>query len=32
VGFHTLHFNPNNEPKHDFCKMIHSLGEIKDYL
>ncbi len=32
VGFHTLHFNAHNEPLHEYCKMIHDLGEIKMYL
>ena len=31
-GFHTLHFNAHNEPFHDFCPMIHNLGEIKTFL
>ncbi|MDO6602962.1 YjjG family noncanonical pyrimidine nucleotidase [Arenibacter palladensis] len=32
VGLHTLHFNANNEPKHEYCDMIHDLSEIKSYL
>ncbi len=32
VGLHTLHFNPNKEPLHDFCTAISTLGEIKRYL
>ncbi len=32
VGLHTLHFNANNEPVHEFCDMIHDLSEIKSYL
>lgn len=32
VGLHTLHFNANNEPKHEYCEMIHDLSEIKSYL
>tara|TARA_R110000868_G_scaffold303534_2_gene564023 strand:- start:2892 stop:3581 length:690 start_codon:yes stop_codon:yes gene_type:complete len=32
VGLHTLHFNANNEPEHEFCDMIHDLSEIKLYL
>lgn len=32
VGLHTLHFNANNEPMHEFCDMIHDLSEIKSYL
>jgi putative hydrolase of the HAD superfamily len=32
VGLHTLHFNANNEPGHEFCDMIHDLSEIKLYL
>ena len=31
-GFHTLHFNAHNEPSHEFCPMIHDLGEIKSFL
>lgn len=31
-GFHTLHFNAHNEPHHNFCPMIHNLGEIKTFL
>lgn len=31
-GLHTLHFNAHNEPSHDFCPMIHNLGEIKTFL
>ncbi|MDX1363765.1 MAG: YjjG family noncanonical pyrimidine nucleotidase [Arenibacter latericius] len=32
VGLHTLHFNAHNEPKHDYCCMIHDLNEIKLFL
>lgn len=32
VGLHTLHFNANNEPEHEYCDMIHDLSEIKFYL
>lgn len=32
VGYNVLHFNSNNEAKHDFCKIIHDLNEIKTYL
>ncbi|NNE77875.1 MAG: noncanonical pyrimidine nucleotidase, YjjG family [Pricia sp.] len=32
VGFHTLHFNAHNDPKHEFCEMIHDLDEIKTFL
>ncbi|MCM4151805.1 noncanonical pyrimidine nucleotidase, YjjG family [Arenibacter sp. N53] len=32
VGLHTLHFNANNEPEHEYCDMIHDLSEIKLYL
>jgi putative hydrolase of the HAD superfamily len=32
AGFHTLHFNAHNEPLHEYCQMIHDLGEIKMYL
>lgn len=32
VGFQTLHFNAHNDPAHEFCQMIHDLGEIKSYL
>ena len=32
VGFHTLHFNPDNDPKHEYCHTIRDLGEIKTYL
>ena len=31
-GLHTLHFNAHNEPAHEFCPMIHNLGEIKTFL
>lgn len=31
-GFHTLHFNAHNDPTHEFCPMIHDLGEIKTFL
>ncbi len=32
VGLHTLHFNINSEPFHDYCSMINHLGELKSYL
>ncbi len=32
VGFHALHFNAHQEPKHGLCPMITSLDEIKTYL
>ena len=32
VGLHTLHYNAHNDPVHDYCEMIHDLGEIKSYL
>ncbi len=32
VGLHVLHFNSDNGPMHDFCHMIHGLGEIKTFL
>ncbi|WP_019668192.1 YjjG family noncanonical pyrimidine nucleotidase [Eudoraea adriatica] len=32
VGFHALHFNAHNDPKHEHCVMIHDLREIKNYL
>ncbi|UCD59998.1 MAG: YjjG family noncanonical pyrimidine nucleotidase [Flavobacteriaceae bacterium] len=32
VGFHALHFNAHNDPKHEHCVMIHNLREIKNYL
>lgn len=32
LGFHTIHFNANNEPFHDYCPMITKLSEIKRYL
>jgi putative hydrolase of the HAD superfamily len=32
VGLHTLHFNANNEPKHEYCHMINDLSEIKLFL
>ena len=32
VGLHALHFNAHNEPRHDFCHMIHDLSEIKIFL
>ena len=32
VGLHVLHFNAHNEPRHDFCHMIHDLSEIKIFL
>ncbi len=32
AGFHTLHFNGHNGPKHEKCQMIHDLNEIKNFL
>lgn len=32
VGLHALHFNAHNDPLHDYCDMIHDLGEIKSFL
>jgi len=32
VGLHTLHFNSNQEPAHEFCAIITHLGEIKNFL
>lgn len=32
AGFHALHFNAHNDPKHEHCVMIHNLSEIKNYL
>lgn len=32
VGYHALHFNAHNEPKHEYCEMIGSLIEIKSFL
>jgi len=32
VGLHALHFNANNEPRHNFCKIIDALIEIKSIL
>ncbi|WP_411031120.1 YjjG family noncanonical pyrimidine nucleotidase [Spongiimicrobium sp. 3-5] len=32
VGFHSIHFNAHNDPKHDHCKIIHDLSEIKSFL
>ncbi|WP_297792653.1 YjjG family noncanonical pyrimidine nucleotidase [uncultured Eudoraea sp.] len=32
VGFHAMHFNAHNDPKHEHCIMIHDLREIKNYL
>jgi len=32
VGMHALHFNSIKGPKHDICKMVAELGEIKAYL
>lgn len=32
AGFHALHFNAHNDPKHEHCVMIHNLREIKNYL
>lgn len=32
VGFHAIHFNAHNDPRHEYCEMIHDLSEIKTYL
>ncbi|WP_047246290.1 YjjG family noncanonical pyrimidine nucleotidase [Maribacter thermophilus] len=32
VGFHTIHFNPHEEPVHDYSPIITELQEIKSYL
>ncbi|TXN34776.1 noncanonical pyrimidine nucleotidase, YjjG family [Flagellimonas hymeniacidonis] len=32
VGFHVLHFNAHKESKHDLCKIIDNLIEIKSIL
>jgi len=32
VGLHTLHFNAHNDQEHEYCDIIHDLGEIKSYL
>jgi len=32
VGFHALHINAHNDPKHEHCAMIDDLREIKNYL
>lgn len=32
LGFHVLHFNSHQEPKHEICEMIHELDEIKSFL
>ncbi len=32
AGFHALHFNAHNEPKHNLCTMINTLIEIKSIL
>ncbi len=32
LGFDTIHFNAHKEPKHNYCKMIDSLHEIKQLL
>ena len=32
VGLNTIHFNAHNDPMHDYCEIIHDLGEIKSYL
>lgn len=32
LGFHVLHFNSHQEPRHDICDMIHELHEIKRFL
>ncbi len=32
AGFKTLHFNAHNDPIHEYCQIIHDLGEIKIYL
>ncbi|MDB2606486.1 YjjG family noncanonical pyrimidine nucleotidase [Zobellia sp.] len=32
AGYHVLHFNAHNGPKHDFCDIIDDLNEIKSLL
>lgn len=32
AGYHALHFNVHNEPKHEYCEMIGELIEIKSFL
>lgn len=32
AGYHALHFNAHQGPKHDFCQIIDDLHEIKIYL
>ncbi|MDO6517572.1 YjjG family noncanonical pyrimidine nucleotidase [Zobellia uliginosa] len=32
VGYHALHFNAHQGPKHDFCEIIDDLHEIKTFL
>ncbi|MCM4168492.1 Pyrimidine 5'-nucleotidase YjjG [Arenibacter antarcticus] len=32
VGLHVLHFNAHQEPKHNYCQIIHDLSEIKSFL
>lgn len=32
IGLQTLHFNAQQDPKHDFCPIIYDLSEIKNYL
>ena len=32
MGLHVLHFNSNNEEKHNHAEIINNLIEIKRYL
>ena len=32
LGMHAIHFNTHAEPRHNFCIMIDSLNEIKQFL
>ncbi len=32
AGFHALHFDSHNGPKHTICPKIHTLNEIKKFL
>ncbi|MGP1991070.1 YjjG family noncanonical pyrimidine nucleotidase [Zobellia laminariae] len=32
AGYHALHFNAHQGPKHDFCQIIDDLDEIKSFL
>ena len=32
VGMHALHFNSDNGPEHNLCRIVHNLVEIKKYL